>query len=129
MPWEGDYRVPAGTDVLVNATSVGLAPDSGARLALAADALVPPLVVADVIPNPPITALLRDAGARGCTTLDGLGMLVNQGVISIRHWTGVEADPAVMRHTLEQIVLVAAVTRAPGGAARPIAAPRRPPGS
>ena len=33
--------------------------------------------------------------------LDGLGMLVNQGVISIRHWTGVDADPAVMRRALE----------------------------
>jgi len=30
-------------------------------------------------------------------------MLVNQGVISIRHWTGVDADPTVMRHTLEAL--------------------------
>jgi shikimate dehydrogenase len=30
-----------------------------------------------------------------------MGMLVNQGVISIRHWTGVDVDPAVMRRTLE----------------------------
>ena len=61
------------------------------------------MVVADVIPNPPRTALIRDAEARGATPLDGLGMLVNQGVISIRHWTGVDADPAVMRRTVEEI--------------------------
>jgi shikimate dehydrogenase len=56
-----------------------------------------------VIPNPPTTPLLRDAQARGCTVLDGMGMLVNQGVISIRHWTGIDADSTVMRRTLEDL--------------------------
>ena len=65
------------------------------------DTLRPGMVVADVIPNPPRTRLIRDAEARGCTVLDGLGMLVNQGVIAIRHWTGVDPDPAVMRAALE----------------------------
>ena len=51
------------------------------------------MVVADVIPNPPSTRLLQDAAARGCRTLDGLGMLVNQGVLGIKLWTGVDADP------------------------------------
>lgn len=59
--------------------------------------------MADVIPNPPRTAFLRTAEARGCTVLDGLGMLVNQAVISIRHWTGVDADPEVMRAELASI--------------------------
>ena len=35
--------------------------------------------------------------------IDGLGMLVNQGVIGFKLWTGVDADPAVMRRTLEEI--------------------------
>ena len=35
--------------------------------------------------------------------LDGLGMLVNQGVISIKYWTGLDADPAVMRAKLEEL--------------------------
>jgi shikimate dehydrogenase len=61
------------------------------------------LVVADVIPNPPRTRLIQDAEARGCATLDGLGMLVNQGVIGIKHWTGIDPDPAVMRNTLEEL--------------------------
>ena len=97
VEWRGAYRVPETTEVVVNATSVGLFPDVGARLDVDPDSLRPGMVVADVIPNPPRTALLEDAEARGCTALDGLGMLVNQGVISIRHWTGVDADPAVMR--------------------------------
>jgi shikimate dehydrogenase len=103
VPWDGTYRVPAGTDIVVNATSVGLFPDVDARLDLDPDTLRPPMVVADVIPNPPSTPLLRDAQRRGCTVLDGMGMLVNQGVISIRHWTGVDADPAVMRRKLEEL--------------------------
>jgi shikimate dehydrogenase len=61
------------------------------------------MIVADVIPNPPRTLLIRDAEARGCGTLDGLGMLVNQGVISIEHWTGIAAEPSVMRRKLEEL--------------------------
>jgi shikimate dehydrogenase len=101
--WSGPYRVPEEADILVNATSVGLFPDVDARLPVELETLRPGLVVADVIPNPPRTNLIRDAEARGCTVLDGLGMLVGQGVISIRHWTGVDADAGVMRRTVETI--------------------------
>jgi shikimate dehydrogenase len=101
--WDGTYRVPETTGIVVNATSIGLFPDVDARLDLDRDTLRPPMVVADVIPNPPSTWLLRDAEARGCTVLDGRGMLVNQGVISIRHWIGIDADPAVMRRRLEDL--------------------------
>jgi shikimate dehydrogenase len=103
VPWQGTYRVPEGVDIVVNATSVGLFPDVDARLDVDPDSLRAGTVVADVIPNPPRTALLAEAEARGCTVLDGLGMLVNQGVISVRHWTGVDADPAVMRRTVEEL--------------------------
>jgi shikimate dehydrogenase len=85
------------------ATSIGLFPDVDARLDLDLDSLRPGMVVADVIPNPPRTLLIRDAEARGCAVLDGLGMLVNQGVISIRHWTGVDPDQTVMRRKLEEL--------------------------
>jgi shikimate dehydrogenase len=61
------------------------------------------MVVADGIHNPPETHLIRDAKARGCKTLDGLGMLVNQGVLGVQYWTGVEVDAGVMRRTLEGI--------------------------
>jgi shikimate dehydrogenase len=101
--WETTYAVPATCDVLVNATSVGLFPDVDARVDVDLASLRPDMVVADVIPNPPRPRLLREAEARGCAVLDGLGMLVNQGAISVRHWTGVDADRAVMRAELERL--------------------------
>lgn len=103
IKWQGGYAVPAGTDVIVNATSIGLFPDIDARLDLDLDSLRPEMVVADVIPNPPRTRLIRDAAERGCRVIDGIGMLVNQGVISIKYWTGVDADPQVMREEIENI--------------------------
>jgi shikimate dehydrogenase len=103
VPWDGTYRVPSTTEIVVNATSIGLFPDVDARLDLDPDTLRPHMIVADVIPNPPTTPLLRDAEARGCTVLDGMGMLVNQGVIGIRHWTGIDADSTIMRRTLEDL--------------------------
>ncbi len=41
---------------------------------------------------------------RGCQTLDGLGMLVNQAVIGFQIWTGRDADPEVMRKALEEFL-------------------------
>lgn len=99
--WSGDYQVPSGTDVLINATSIGLG-DANARVPLDVATLASPLVVADVIFNPPQTRLLRDAAERGCRTLDGLGMLVNQAVIGYRIWTGQDPDASVMREALEE---------------------------
>ena len=103
VPWKADYDVPEGTDVVINATSIGLFPDVNARVALNVETLKANMVVADVIPNPPKTRLVRDAAARGCKVIDGLGMLVNQGVIGIRYWTGLEVNAAVMRKSLQDI--------------------------
>ena len=103
VAWEGDYKVPAEADVVVNATSIGLFPDVQARVPLDLSTLAPRMMVADVIPNPPETRLVRAARERGCKVLDGLGMLVNQGVIGFKYWTGVDADPAVMRRALEEV--------------------------
>ena len=103
VPSTEPYRLPESVDVVVNATSVGLFPDVDGHLNLDVDSLRPHMVVADVIPNPPSTPLLRDAAARGCRTLDGLGMLVNQGVLGIKLWTGVDADARVMYETLHRL--------------------------
>jgi shikimate dehydrogenase len=103
VEWDKTFSIPEGTDVLINATSIGLFPDVDARLDFDLDTLAADMVVADVIPNPPTTNLVKDARAKGCKVIDGLGMLVNQGVIGIRYWTGIDPDPKVMRAALEEI--------------------------
>jgi shikimate dehydrogenase len=107
--WEGEYPIPEDTDIVVNATSIGLYSDVAARVPIDVASLDPRMVVCDVIPNPPRTRLLREAEARGCTTLDGLGMLVNQGVIGVELWSGRTPRPEIMRSALEAVF---------GGAAR-----------
>jgi shikimate dehydrogenase len=98
--WDQTFRVAADTDIVVNVTSIGLYPNVDETLDLDTDTLLPRMVVADGIPNPPLTRLLQAAQARGCRTVDGLQMLVNQGVLGIQYWTGIDADPAVMRRAL-----------------------------
>ena len=97
-PWRVAYEVRPETDLLVNATSLGLYPNvdwmpdvdlSRARC-----------LVADAVFNPPVTKFLAAAQARGLRTLDGLTMLVYQGVIGFEMWTGAKANEGVMKQTL-----------------------------
>ncbi|CDG38686.1 MULTISPECIES: shikimate dehydrogenase [Asaia] len=97
--WEGEFVVPEGTDVLINATSIGLG-DAEAIPAIKVSSLGHASIVADVIPNPPMTKLLREAKAQGCQTLDGLGMLVNQGIIGAELVLGAKLSPDIMEKTL-----------------------------
>ena len=101
--WDGNYTLADDVDVVINATSIGLYPDVDAVFPLDFSSLKSNMIVSDVIPNPPETHLLREAAKIGCPTLDGLGMLVNQGVIGFQLWTGVDPDPKVMRAALEEV--------------------------
>jgi len=97
--WEGTARVP-DCDILINATSVGLYPDPSCPDIRYED-IHPGMIVQDVIPNPADTLFLKKARQRGATALDGLNMLVYQGAIGFKLWTGVDADEGVMRRALE----------------------------
>ena len=104
VQWTSAYEIPPETDILVNATSVGLAPHVDERLDLAMDTLGSHLLVCDVITNPPQTNLLRTSASHGATVLDARGMLVNQAALNIWHWTGVRVDTAVLRSTLDTVL-------------------------
>ena len=98
-PWTDDYTIAAATDILINATSIGMnAPEE--RVPVSLENLTPGTVVADVVINPPDTRFLQEARAAGALTLEGLGMLVDLGAISFRLWTGKQADKDVMRQAL-----------------------------
>ncbi|MBN2477389.1 MAG: shikimate dehydrogenase [Pirellulales bacterium] len=101
--WQGEYEVPAEADLLINATSIGRE-DPDARAPIAAESLRPGLIVADVTTDPPQTWLLREAAVRGCTTLDGLAMYIDQVAVALKIWTGVDPDCDVMREAIEEFL-------------------------
>lgn len=78
----------AKSDLLVNATSVGMAPDTDASLIRDLSVLRKDLMVADIIYNPRETKLMRQARNAGCRTFGGLDMLLFQGEEAFRLWTG-----------------------------------------
>ena len=80
----------AGSDILTNATRVGMKPMDGESLITDTTMFRPELIVTDVVYDPEETKLLRDAKAAGCRTFDGLGMLVEQGAASFKLYTGLE---------------------------------------
>jgi shikimate dehydrogenase len=92
--------VPKGSDLLVNATSIGLFPQVDTLPDIDFSSISPGMVVCDVIPNPPRTSFLRRAAEQGANTLDGLGMLVYQGAIAFQMWSGYNAPVDIMHQAL-----------------------------
>ncbi len=86
------------SDVLVNATSVGMTPH-------ASESPVPrkfirARLVFDAVYNPPVTRLLRDARRKKARTISGIEMYINQGLRQSRLFTGRKPDGALMRRIL-----------------------------
>ena len=93
--------MPAETDILVNATAVGML-DPDERPAVDLGALRPGTIVADVVIAPRPTALLVEAAARGLVTVHGNEMLVHQAAIGFEVWTGRPADLPLLRAALAE---------------------------
>lgn len=86
-------------NALINATSVGMTPnDQQSPIAQVALADFP--VVMDIVYAPLRTKLLREAEAAGCQTVDGLAMLLYQGVAQFELFTGHPAPVAIMEEVL-----------------------------
>ena len=102
VQWTGEYAVPAGTDIIVNATPVGLYPDVEALPKLALDSITQDMFVQDIIPNPTETALVREMRRRGIPCATGAGMLIEQAALNIEMWTGRKPDKTVMYKALEE---------------------------
>ena len=100
VPWSEKMNIEEDVDILVNATSIGLYPDVS-QPGINWSSLANGTIVCDVIPNPPRTGFLGSAEAHGARTIDGLGMLVYQGAIGFKMWTGYEAPVFEMKQALE----------------------------
>ncbi len=91
-----------GWTMLVNATSAGTWPDESYS-PLPAEALTG-RVVYDLVYNPPETALMRAARARGAEAIGGLDMLVGQACLQFEWWTGRPAPREIMRRAAQRFV-------------------------
>lgn len=90
-------------DGLVNATSVGMRPIENASL-VPSKCLKNFPVVMDIVYAPLETRLLREAKNVGCEVINGLAMLLYQGVAQFEAWTEKQAPVEVMRSALQQAI-------------------------
>lgn len=101
VDWNGKFTIPEATDIVVNATSVGLYPDVDAMPNIDLETITKDMFVQDVIPNPTETAFIREMRRRGIRCATGAGMLVNQAALNIEMWTGMKPDKEIMLQALE----------------------------
>ncbi len=104
--WHPRVQVQLGypkgeVDLLLNATSLGLAATDASPLAAQQFSLDQARAVYDMIYRPAETPLLKAAQAAGCRTANGIGMLLYQGAKALEIWTGQPAPVAIMRRALE----------------------------
>lgn len=99
IPWKGKVNIPEETDIIIQATNVGLFPDTNFPN-INYNSLKSHMIVCDIIPNPPITDFIKFSQARKCKTFNGLDMLVKQSCISFEIWTGFKAPEKIMRDAI-----------------------------
>ncbi len=92
-----DWDALGRMNLVINATSVGMAPRVDESPLPQECRLAPGAVVFDLVYNPLVTRLLRQAQAQGARVIGGLEMLVYQGARSFELWTGKDAPVKVMR--------------------------------
>ena len=103
-PWISLYDEPEeSADILINTTSVGMKPNSEAS-PIESAWLSGYQVVMDIVYAPLKTKLLGEAEAAGCICVNGLEMLLYQGVAQFELWTGVKAPVDVMRDALHSVI-------------------------
>ena len=102
IDWDGPFTIPEGTDIVVNATSIGLYPNVDAMPNIDFDSIKPTMFVQDVIPNPTETAFIKEMRRRGIPCATGAGMLINQAALNIEMWTGLKPDKEIMYKALEE---------------------------
>jgi shikimate dehydrogenase len=89
-------------DLIVNATPVG---SDGQSVLFPVEWITPAHFVFDLVYAPPLTPLVAGARQRGARAINGLSMLLHQGLAAFEIWTGRPAPEAAMREALERAVL------------------------
>ena len=102
LNWERNMEIPADTDILINATSIGFSPNLTDKPDIDYTTIIGKMCVCDVIFNPAETLFLKAASQNGAKTVTGLGMLVQQAALNFTLWTGVDAPVKVMEEALKR---------------------------
>ena len=100
VDWVQAGNILEGAATVINSTSLGMTGNAALRIPL--DGLTRGTLVTDIVYSPLRTRLLEEAEAAGCTVVDGLGMLLHQGVPGFERWFGVrpEVDDETRRAVL-----------------------------
>ena len=95
----GSFADVEGADIVVNATSVGMASDLDDPRAVPCpvEFLQPGQVAVDLVYSPPVTEWVRQLRARGVQAHNGLSMLVHQAAAAFELWTSVPAPMDAMK--------------------------------
>jgi shikimate dehydrogenase len=99
IEWSEISNATKNVATIVNTTSLGMTDQDALEITLQCS---PNTLITDIVYTPMQTDLLRQAAAKGCQTVDGLGMLLHQAVPGFEAWFGIR--PTV-DETLRQIVL------------------------
>lgn len=92
-------------DIIINTTPLGMKPNLNEAPPLNTEWLRPGQLVADLIYNPLTTKFLEDAKRQGADTVNGLGMLIHQGIFSFELWTGKKPPVEGVMELLEKHLL------------------------
>ena len=86
-------------DIIINTTPLGMIPDIE-DTPVKKEYLNKNMIIMDIVYNPIETKLIKDAKIKGCKTIDGLSMFVNQGAKQFELWTGIKPSIELMRKTV-----------------------------
>jgi shikimate dehydrogenase len=108
--WGDVVTIPEGSDILMNATTLGAAP-AAAPVPVDWDGAGSGLTAVDVITNPRLTPFLRSAAERSCAVVDGVEMLVQLAMQLFASWTGVTAQEDVFERAVSEALGEQSVAR------------------
>lgn len=99
LGWKGAVALPADTQVVLNATHLGAAPELE-PVPVDWNSIASDTTVVDVITNPRITPFLQTALEKGCAVVNGVEMLVQLAMQIFEAWTGISPDEAVFQRAV-----------------------------
>lgn len=100
--WENNHKISESTDILINATPVGMKPNDKEKPDIDYNCISSNMIAVDVVFDPVDTLFLDEIRKRGAVTVTGMGMLACQASLNFKLWTGIEPSLKVMEEALRK---------------------------